>query len=70
VQKLVRLPEDRALWLTWARYLTPAGEPVHTRGLTPSLEVAEPEVEFGAPAPTRDPILDAALERLGVKRAA
>ena len=70
VQKLVRLPEDRALWLTWARYLTPAGEPVHTRGLTPSLEVAEPDVEFGAPAPTRDPILEAALERLGVKRAA
>jgi carboxyl-terminal processing protease len=70
VQKLVRLPEDRALWLTWARYLTPDGEPVHARGLTPSLEIAEPDVEFGAPAPTRDPILEAVLERLGVKRAA
>jgi carboxyl-terminal processing protease len=70
VQKLVPLPEGRALWLTWARYLTPAGEPVHLRGLTPSLEIAEPEVEFGESPPARDPILDAALERLGVKRAA
>jgi carboxyl-terminal processing protease len=70
VQKLVPLPEGRALWLTWARYLTPAGEPVHLRGLEPNLEIAEPEVEFGEPAPTKDPILDAALERLGAKRAA
>jgi carboxyl-terminal processing protease len=69
VQKLVPLPEGRALWITWARYLTPTGEPVHLRGLAPDLEVAEPEVDFGAAAPAKDPILDAALERLGVKRA-
>lgn len=70
IQKLVRLPEDRALWLTWARYLTPKGDPMHTRGLTPDLEVAEPDVEFGVPPAANDPILDAALARLGVKRAA
>jgi carboxyl-terminal processing protease len=68
-QKLVRLPENRALWLTWARYLTPKGDPVHTRGLTPDVEVAEPEVDFGA-VPTGDPILDAALSRMGVKKPA
>lgn len=70
VQKLVRLPEARALWLTSSRYLTPKGELLHTRGLAPTLEVAEPDVDFGAPPPSGDPILDAALERLGVKRAA
>lgn len=70
VQKLVRLPEERALWLTSSRYLTPKGELLHTRGFAPTLEVAEPEVEFGATAPPGDPILDAALERLGVRRAA
>ncbi len=70
VQKLVRLPEARALWLTSSRYLTPKGELLHTRGFAPTLEVAEPDVEFGAAPPPGDPILDAALERLGVKRAA
>lgn len=70
VQKLVRLPEERALWLTASRYLTPKGEVLHTRGLPPTVEVAEPDVDFGVAPPPGDPILDAALERLGVKRAA
>jgi carboxyl-terminal processing protease len=70
LQKLVRLPEDRALWLTWSRYLTPAGEPLHTKGVTPDLEIAEPEVEYGAAPATDDPILDAAIARVGAKRAA
>ena len=64
VQKLVKLPENRALWLTYARYLTPAGQPIHGRGLQPDLVVEEPDVEFGAAAPTTDPILDAALARV------
>ena len=67
VQKLVKLPENRALWITYARYLRPGGEPIHGPGLKPSLEVAEPDVEFGAPAPTTDPILDAAVARLKTK---
>lgn len=70
VQKLVRLPENRGLWLTYARYLNPAGKAIHGVGLTPDLEVAEPDVEFGAPAPTTDPVLDAALTRIPRKRAA
>ena len=70
VQKLVKLPEYRGLWLTYARYLAPGGEPIHGRGLEPDVRVDEPDVEFGAPAPEHDVILDAALERLRIKKAA
>ncbi len=63
LQKLVPLPEERGLWLTWARYLTPSGDLIHTRGLVPDEAVADPEVEIGNPEPTDDPILDAAIAR-------
>ncbi len=69
IQKLVKLPENRGLWLTYARYLTPAGEPIQGHGLEPAVAVEEPDVEFGAPPPTSDPILDAAVERATSKRA-
>ena len=65
VQKLVKLPENRGLWLTYARYLTPAGESIQGKGLKPDVEVEDTDVaEFGVPAPDVDPILDAALARL------
>lgn len=67
IQKLVKLPESRALWLTYARYLTPAGEPIHGRGLQPDVQVEDPDVEFGAAQSANDPILDAALERIRAK---
>jgi carboxyl-terminal processing protease len=70
VQKLVKLPEGRGLWLTYARYVKPDGEQLHGRGITPDIEVEEPEVEFGAPASETDPILDAALARVKAKTAA
>jgi carboxyl-terminal processing protease len=70
LQKLVKLPENRGLWLTYARYLTADGKPIHGKGLEPKVQVDEPDVEFGAPAPTTDPILDAALEKAKIKRAA
>ena len=69
IQKLVKLPENRGLWLTYARYLTPAGEPIQGHGLEPVVAVEEPELEFGAPPPTSDPILDAAVDRATSKRA-
>src|SRR5262249_30826342 len=70
-QKLVRLPDGAGLWLSTTRYLTPAGTPLHEKGLEPTVTVDEPEaVEFGQPAPTTDPILDKANERLGEKKAA
>jgi carboxyl-terminal processing protease len=70
LQKLVKLPEGRGLWLTYARFLTPKGDVIQGRGLEPTLNVDEPEVEFGGAAPQTDPILDAALERLKTKAAA
>jgi len=70
LQKLVQLPENRGLWLTYARYLTPAGEPIHGRGLEPDVRIEEPTLEFGAAAPDQDVMLDAALEHLRTKKAA
>lgn len=70
LQKLVHLPENRGLWLTYARYLTPAGEPIHGRGLEPDVRIEEPAVEFGADEPENDVMLDAALEHVRTKKAA
>ncbi len=70
LQRLVRLPNGLGLWLTTTRFLTPAGTPLHEKGLEPTVAIEEPDVEFGQPAPTADPILDKALERIGVKKAA
>jgi carboxyl-terminal processing protease len=64
LQKLVKLPDGRGLWLTYARYLTPAGELIQGRGLTPDVAVDEPDVDFGEPKPAKDAILDAAIERV------
>jgi carboxyl-terminal processing protease len=63
-QKLVKLPENRALWLTYMRYYTPGGELIHGTGLTPDVPVNEPDVEFGAKLPESDPLMDAALRRM------
>ena len=70
IQKLVRLPDGRGLWLTYARYLTPAGDAIQGKGLSPDLEIDEPEVDFGEPAPAKDPLLDAAVDRIHKKVAA
>ena len=69
-QKLVKLPDGSGLWLTTTRYLTPAGEPLHEKGLEPTVLVDQPDVEFGQPAPSDDPVLDKALERVAAKKAA
>ncbi|MGE3958770.1 MAG: S41 family peptidase [Vicinamibacterales bacterium] len=69
-QKLVKLPDGTGLWITVAKFLTPAGEPLHGKGLAPTVAVDTPDVEFGQPEPQEDPILDKALERLSVKKAA
>jgi carboxyl-terminal processing protease len=70
LQKLVHLPENRGLWLTYAKYLTPSGDPIHGRGLEPDVRVEEPDVEFGGAAPEKDVMLDAALAHLRTKKAA
>ena len=70
MQRLVKLPDGAGLWLSTQRYLTPSGAPLHEKGLEPTVGVDEPDVEFGQPAPTGDPVLDKALERLSEKKAA
>jgi carboxyl-terminal processing protease len=62
VQKLVKLPGGSGLWLTTVRYLTPAGSPLHEKGLEPTVAVEGPDVEFGQPAPASDAALDKAIE--------
>jgi carboxyl-terminal processing protease len=64
LQKLIKLPDGRGLWLTYARYVTPGGDLIQGKGLTPDLAVDEPDVDFGEPKPAKDAILDAALEKI------
>ncbi len=69
-QKLVKLPDGTGLWLTTAKFLTPAGEALHEKGLAPTVAVDVPDVEFGQPEPTPDAMLDKALALLAEKKAA
>lgn len=62
-QRLIKLPDGSGLWLTTTRYLLPDGTALHEKGLAPTVPVSQPDVEFGQPAPTEDPILDKALEQ-------
>jgi carboxyl-terminal processing protease len=70
IQRLIKLPDGSGLWLTTIRYLTPAGAPLHEKGLTPTVGIDIPDVEFGQPAPAGDPALDKAIERFAEKKAA
>jgi carboxyl-terminal processing protease len=70
LQKLVRLADGRGLWLTYARYLTPAGDAIQGKGLTPDVEVDEPDVDFGEAPPEKDAILDTAIDRIHGRNAA
>jgi carboxyl-terminal processing protease len=63
-QRLVKLPDQSGLWLTYVRYLTPANDPIHENGLEPDVAVEYPDIEIGAAPPTPDPWLQKALERL------
>ena len=69
-QRLVKLPDGSALWLTHLRYLTPKGDQIHEKGLEPDVEVDQPDVEFGAEAPATDATLQKAIEYFSQKKAA
>jgi carboxyl-terminal processing protease len=69
-QQLVKLPDGSGLLLSSMRYLTPSNSGIHERGLTPDVQVRQPDVEFGAPPPVKDDTLDAAITRLAEKKAA
>jgi len=66
-QRLVRLPDGSGLWLSYQRYLTPAGEQLHEKGLTADVAVDIADPEFGVTPPAGDPVMDKALERLSEK---
>jgi carboxyl-terminal processing protease len=69
-QQLVKLPDGSGLLLSSTRYLSPASESIHEKGLTPDVAVEQPDVEFGAEPPAGDPTLDKALERVAEAKAA
>jgi C-terminal processing protease CtpA/Prc len=68
MQKLVRLPDGSGMLISNAWYLTPSGTAINEKGLTPGVAVEGPDVDFGAPAPTTDPILDKGLETLAAAK--
>jgi carboxyl-terminal processing protease len=67
-QRLVKLPDQSALWLTYLRYLTPSGDPIHEKGLMPDVEVEPVEIEFGSDAPLPDAALQGALQHLSARK--
>ena len=70
-QKLVRLTDGSGLWMTYARFLTPDGKPIHGQGVEPGVAVEEPGDRVRRRGClTNDPILDKALETLAAKKAA
>jgi carboxyl-terminal processing protease len=68
-QELIKLPDGSGLWITTSRYLGPDGKPIQGKGLEADVPVDQPEGDFGTPQST-DPILQKALERLSLKKAA
>jgi carboxyl-terminal processing protease len=67
-QRLVKLPDQSGLWLTYLRYLTPSGDPIHEKGLVPDVEVEPVEIEFGSEPPQPDAALQSALQHLSARK--
>ena len=63
-QRLFKLPDGSALWMSYAWYLTPAGNPIHERGVQPDVAIEQPDIDFGAEPQAADATLDKAVERL------
>jgi carboxyl-terminal processing protease len=57
VQRLVKLPDGRGIWMTVERYLTADGTPIHERGLKPDTRVDDAPVAFGEAPPGTDEML-------------
>ena len=69
IQKLVKLPEGYGLWMTYERYMTVDGaQPIHERGLAPTVGVPMPVVGFDELPPATDAPLAKAIEHLKAKR--
>lgn len=61
-QKLVKLPDSSGFLLSYMRYLGPDAASIHEKGLTPDVEVEQPDVDFGTEPPAEDATLQKALE--------
>jgi carboxyl-terminal processing protease len=64
LQKFIKLPDGSAMIVSNGWYLTPGGDPIHEKGLVPAVPVDVPEIDFGAPPPTTDAILQKGIEKL------
>jgi carboxyl-terminal processing protease len=64
VQKPIPLESGGGLLLTVSRYLSPKGQPINGKGLTPKTLVRNPESPEAFGAPGKDPVLDKAVEAL------
>ncbi len=64
LQRLVKLSDGTGLWLSWARYLTGDGSPLHRFGVAAMVEVETPFIELGEPWPADDAILERGLDHL------
>ena len=64
IQKPIPLESGGGLLLTVSRYLTPKGQPINGKGLTPKTLVRNPESVDSIGAPGQDPVLDKAVESL------
>ena len=64
LQRLVTLADGSGLWLSWARYLTGSGEPIHRFGIEPEVGVTVQLPELGEPLPAEDVVLERAIEEI------
>jgi carboxyl-terminal processing protease len=68
VQQFVPLPDGAAMVISNGWFLTPAGDPIHDKGLTPTVAVDVPDLDFGAPPAPVDLIVQKAIETLKTKQ--
>ena len=64
VQKIIPLESGGGLLLTVSRYVTPKGQVIHGKGVTPKTLVRNPESIDLIGTPGKDPVLDKAVEAL------
>jgi carboxyl-terminal processing protease len=64
IQKQIPLESGGGLVLTVSRYLTPKGQPINGKGLSPKTPVRNPDSPDLIGAPGKDPVLDKAVESL------
>ncbi|MEO5763178.1 MAG: S41 family peptidase, partial [Vicinamibacteria bacterium] len=64
IQKQIPLESGGGLVLTVSRYLTPKGQSINGKGITPKNLVRNPETLDVYGTPGKDPVLDKAIESL------